>query len=220
MPTRHTEIRKEINFRRQEEIFNPSEYAKEITIVGIGNIGSWTAVALTKLGLKSITLYDPDIVESHNLASQYFSLDDIGKFKVEALANQLKNLSDIVKIFPHKEKFIGPELIDDILIIAVDTMEERRTICKNIKEGEKIEPVFIVDARLGGPQLEIYTCRGLNEWESTFVDNPSVDSCGARYICYISMIVGALIANQIKRILKKEHFKQSILFHLDTLQLI
>ncbi|MFA5395905.1 MAG: ThiF family adenylyltransferase [Methanogenium sp.] len=220
MPGRNiTDGEKTISFRRQEEIFDPVLFQKEITIVGTGNIGSWAALALAKLGIKSITLYDDDIVESHNLSSQCFSIEDIDKNKVDCLEKQLKGVNNSIDVFRHAKKFNGEELIDDVLIVAVDSMKERQRIYNNIKHGI-IYPKVIIDARLGGPQLEIYTCRSLEEWNETFSDNPSQDPCGARYICYISMIVGALIANQIKRVLKDESIKRSILFHLDTLQLI
>lgn len=119
----------------------------------------------------------------------------------------------------YNEKFHGKEFKGGILVIAVDSMKEREKICKNVK-ASGVVPSLIIDGRMGGPQLEIYTCSSFEEWEETFTDTPSQDSCGARYICYTSMIIGALISNQVKRFLKKEKLKNFILFNINSLQLI
>jgi hypothetical protein len=127
------------------------------------------------------------------------------------------NPKAVVRVFD--EKFSGKEFQGGILIMAVDSMKERRKIHDNIEKGE-IMPDLIIDGRMGGPQLEIYTFTQFEEWVKTFSDNPSSDPCGARYICYISMVMGALIANQTKRFLKEEKFRKNILFHIDTLQMM
>jgi len=131
----------------------------------------------------------------------------------------MQQINSKVSVVCFNQKYNGTECLGNILIVAVDTMKERKRIWKNLKKN-KIEPSTIIDGRMGGPQLEIYTCRTLDEWEKTFVDNPVKDSCGSRYICYISMVIGALIANQVKRVLKGEPFKKSILFNIDSLQIL
>lgn len=131
----------------------------------------------------------------------------------------MNDVNDDVIAFSHNEKFIGDRFEGGILVIAVDSMKERKRIHEALKASGHA-PDLIIDGRMGGPQLEVYTCTTLDEWEETFVDNPSRDSCGARYICYISMVIGSFIANQIKRAIKKEPYKKSILFNIDALQLI
>ena len=185
----------------------------------MGNIGSQTAVALTRLGLKDFYLYDPDFVEPHNLSSQAYTVNDLKSHKSESLMQILRVINPKVTILSLPEKYNGTNNIGNILIIAVDSMKERKRIYQNLLE-HNLQHKMIIDGRMGGPQLEIYTCKTLEEWEKTFVDNPSKDPCGARYICYISMIIGALIANQVKRVLKGETYKKSILFNIDSLQLI
>jgi len=208
-----------INFKRQKEIFDPLIFQKSVTIAGLGNIGSQTAVALTRLGLKDFYLYDHDIVEEHNLSSQSFFIDQLKKPKVEMIKEILRNINKNISVLALREKYNGDTSFGDILIVAVDSMKERKRIWKNLYK-RNIRPELVIDARMGGPQLEIYTCRSLEEWEDTFVDNPSKDSCGARYICYISMIIGSLIANQVKRFIKSEPYKKTILFNIDSLQLV
>lgn len=200
-------------------IFDPKEIQEEVSVVGVGNIGSQTSLALARLGIEVFRFYDFDHVEPHNLSSQSFFLSDHNRSKVEAIMEQVKNVNPEAVPMGFQRRFSGSEFEGGILVIAVDSMEERRKICSELKE-HKLVPRLIIDGRMGGPQLEIYTCTSLDEWETTFVDNPSQDPCGARYICYISMVIGAWIANQVKRFLKQESYKKQIIFNIDTLQLI
>lgn len=213
-----------VNFKRQKEIFDPqvSQVQKNITIVGLGSIGSHVALALTRLGLKNLTLWDFDKVEEHNIPSQSYCLKDVGKFKATRLKQHLENINSNAKIISVNQKYSASFLSkNEILIIAVDSMEERKNIYNDMKHlYSQTQDLMIIDGRVGGAQLEVYTCRNLKEWQGTFSDNPDTDPCGARYICYISMVVGAFIANQIKRFLKGEPYKKRILFNIDSLQLI
>ena len=208
-----------INFKRQKKIFDPQIYQESITVVGLGNIGSQTCVALARLGLKDFYIYDHDTVEEHNLSSQAYSLKQIGKEKADSLKKTMKEINKNINVADFSEKFTGKDCLSNILVIAVDSMKERKKIYSRLKKS-KYQPNLIIDGRMGGPQLEIYTCKTLDEWEDTLYDEVSKDSCGARYICYISMIIGSLIANQVKRLIKGETYKKSILFNIDSLQLI
>lgn len=225
------EIR-DINWKRQIDIFDPSAFDdKLVTIAGLGNIGSQSALALARLGFTRFQLYDHDHVEGHNLASQSYEAKDIGKPKPKALAEHLEAINPEIVSFAICEKFDATERLGDVLIFAVDTMQARKEFWNVIKNGEvESRPKLLIDARMGGGQLEIYTLVANEEYswdeddyakyEATLVDNPDSDPCGARFISYVSMITGALIANQIKRVLKGEDYKKSILFHIDTLDLI
>lgn len=202
------------------DIFDPKTFKEEISIIGVGNIGSQTALALCRLGITKFRLYDPDTVAMHNLSSQSFFLKDIGSYKVNCIAKLLRNINNKVQAYQHRHKFTGKDDYNDYLIIAVDSMKKRRKIAEYMKTDASYLPRYIIDGRMGGPQLEIYTCVGVDEWINTMSDNPDKDPCSARYISYTSMIIGALIANQVKRVIKKETYKKEIVFNIDTLQLL
>ncbi|HEA84583.1 MAG TPA: hypothetical protein ENI04_01210, partial [Candidatus Wildermuthbacteria bacterium] len=163
------------------------------------------------------------VVEPHNLASQSYGIKDLGKAKAIALADQMLGINPSCNIVNYLDSYNGslPEggyKKVDIMVSAVDSMQERERICEGILKSKE-QPGIIIDGRLGGPQLEIYTMSP-KEWPDTFVVNPSQDPCGARYISYISMAIGALIANQVKRVLKEEKYHKSIIFELNDLQML
>jgi molybdopterin/thiamine biosynthesis adenylyltransferase len=62
-----------------------------IGIVGCGRTGSLVAATLARLGVRQITLIDPDLVELHNLGEMdVVTGDDVGQAKAEAIADRLR----------------------------------------------------------------------------------------------------------------------------------
>jgi len=62
-----------------------------IGIVGCGRTGSLVAATLARLGVRQITLIDPDLVELHNLGEMdVVTGDDVGKAKAAAIADRLR----------------------------------------------------------------------------------------------------------------------------------
>lgn len=64
-----------------------------VGVVGLGGLGSNIAVALTRLGVSNLYLYDFDKVELSNLNRQYYFLDDVGEYKADALVKHLRRIN-------------------------------------------------------------------------------------------------------------------------------
>jgi molybdopterin/thiamine biosynthesis adenylyltransferase len=78
--------------------------SSQITIFGVGGIGSWIANGLSQIGIGKIVICDPDKIEASNLNRQlFFSTRDIGRYKVDVIK---ENLPDIL-IETHK-RFVSP----------------------------------------------------------------------------------------------------------------
>ena len=104
---------------------------KTVGIAGCGGLGSNAAVALVRAGIGSLIIADFDIVEESNLDRQYYFRDDIGKFKVDALAKHLKNINPAVDVISHNIELTPknvPEIFGDadILIEAFDEAENKK----------------------------------------------------------------------------------------------
>lgn len=77
-----------------------------VTLVGAGSLGSVAAEQMVRAGVPRLTLIDPDRVEAHNLTRTTYQLADVGRFKVDALADRLHA--------------INPEVSVDVATWAVD----------------------------------------------------------------------------------------------------
>ena len=70
----------------------------QIGIAGVGGIGSNVAHNLVRSGIESLTIVDFDRVEESNLNRQFYFRDQIGRYKVEALQENLRRIRPILRI--------------------------------------------------------------------------------------------------------------------------
>jgi len=84
----------EIGIKGQEQITD-----SKIAIIGCGGLGSTAAVYLAASGVGHIHLIDYDHIDISNLHRQvFYGQDDIGKPKVEILANHIAKISPFVQV--------------------------------------------------------------------------------------------------------------------------
>lgn len=62
-------------------------------VAGLGGLGSNTAAWLARLGVGRLLLFDFDRVEPGNLNRQYYFLEDVGRYKAEALRDHLRRIN-------------------------------------------------------------------------------------------------------------------------------
>ena len=75
-----------------------------VGIAGAGGLGSNIAVALVRSGFKHLEIADFDLVEAKNLNRQFYFLDEVGRFKVEVLAERLRSINPAVEIVTHQAR--------------------------------------------------------------------------------------------------------------------
>ncbi|MEG1560204.1 MAG: ThiF family adenylyltransferase [Clostridia bacterium] len=116
-----------------------------VVIIGIGGVGGSCAIALSRTGIGSIYLIDPDFVNITNLNRQSVALKStIGMSKVDAMKRIIEDVSDAkVKtdktfVTPENVRLIIPESCD-FIIDACDTISAKIAIIELSKErGQKV----------------------------------------------------------------------------------
>ena len=68
----------------------------QLTICGLGAIGSNLSENLARQGFKNFFLIDFDRIEEHNIGTQSYNLDEVGALKTSALQNHLYRISKIL----------------------------------------------------------------------------------------------------------------------------
>ena len=213
-----------VDYWRQLDLLSPERFSFPITIVGVGGIGSPVALALAKMGCRRLTVYDPDTVEAHNLPNQLYRPRDIGRPKVEALAELLSEFSPL-EVLPIQEAVTNQRL-EGVVVSAVDSMAARSEIWRNCIRYRAAIPLYI-DARMGGQVCRVLTARPADPddvrfYESTlYTDEAALeDPCTAQAIIYTVFGVAGLVANQIRRHAESEPTEHDVLFDFATLSLI
>ncbi len=105
--------------------------AATVAIAGCGGLGSNAAVSLVRAGVGRLILADGDAVELSNLNRQQFTRADVGRPKVDALADHLHAIHPGVALELHAIR-VGPEDVPrlfaraDLLIEAFDVAESKK----------------------------------------------------------------------------------------------
>ena len=87
-----------------------------VTILGIGGIGNYIAMALAAAGVGKLTLVDFDVVELSNMNRQVlFQESDIGKPKIPAAVNHLKSLNSSIQIRGFETKIQSQEELEKLV---------------------------------------------------------------------------------------------------------
>lgn len=76
--------------------------AATVGIAGVGGLGSAVAVALARVGVGRLVIADFDVVEPSNLNRQQYFIDQLGRFKVDALAENLARTNPYVTVEAHR----------------------------------------------------------------------------------------------------------------------
>ncbi len=213
-----------MEFLRQTNIYNPEEQTFEVIIVGAGSTGSFVALTLAKMGIDNIKVIDFDKIEDHNIPNQFYRIKDIGKYKVTALKEIIKDFTGTVIETWNKKITKKTDMdfnMNTLLIYCTDNIESRKLIT------EKAEgfPIKIIDTRFGGEGYSIHTLdpsddKALKEYY-TGLDEPIKETpCGEKGIIYTILSLAAEVCNIVKRMDKEETYPKTLRRELKTYRFI
>lgn len=213
-----------MDFCRQLELVDLEALESPVTIIGCGGIGSFTALALAKMGCTHLTIYDDDLVEDHNIPNQLYRPGDVGDLKVERLADIIKSFTG-TRIETRPERVHGQRL-QGIVVSGVDSMEARRRIWERSIRYKAGVPAYI-DARMGAEVARVYTTRPADPdhvrfYERTlYSDDEAMQlPCTAQAIIYNCFGIASLVAGQVKRVAMGETWNLEIIFDQKTLSFL
>ena len=101
-----------------------------VSICGLGGLGSNIAIALARAGIGKLILIDFDRVDITNLHRQQYKADQIGMYKTEALAENLKEIAPYLSLEVHTERITEANAATllkdaDIICEAFDSAESK-----------------------------------------------------------------------------------------------
>lgn len=201
--------------QRQMDIIPLDKLGASITIIGAGAIGSWTSLALAKMGFLNQTVIDFDTVGVENMNSQFYPLYMIGEPKVEALKSMVEMFTGH-KLNVINDKYTGAKLTDNIVIAAVDSMEVRREAFLNTDNG------MFIDPRMGAEQMHLYALRANADvdketyMKSWYSDSEALhEKCTAKSTIYCANILSGLVAKTVKNVILKESYPRVLRWDLN-----
>ncbi len=193
----------ENRYMRQQELVDQERLAGlNVSVIGCGAVGSFVALSLCKMGVQHLTLMDHDTVSPENLPNQFFRECDLGKKKVEACAEILKQFDDQVQVNTLARPFIKQKLKADIIISAVDSMDVRKHIWNSAVSQRSVK--LLIDPRMAAQVIQVYSVKpgvpnSSKAYEATLVDESETldERCTARAIIYSVLPLAGLICRQV-----------------------
>jgi len=89
--------------------------SSSVVLLGLGGIGAWVALLLAMVGVGTLTLVDGGAVKESNLSRQpLFRESQVGKRKVEAARESLRDLNSEMKVYTYDTLVSGPEDLREI----------------------------------------------------------------------------------------------------------
>lgn len=180
-----------------------------ILLAGVGGIGSNVAFQLARMVPAGITLYDNDDVEMVNMAGQLFSSNDIGKAKVDAVADMISAYTSMRQVNAIKAEFTADTPPADIMICGFDNMAARRLFFNSWAQhlvdkspADRAKCLYL-DGRLSIDTLQIFCIRGNDDFnihrydrEFLFSDSEAEAAvCSMKQTTYMACMIGSLMVN-------------------------
>ena len=177
---------------------------QDVILAGLGGIGSWVSLFLSRLGPKTISLYDDDRFEAHNLSGQAFRIDSLGGFKVEEAASIAIDFSNYTKSYAFGSKYTEGNSTSKIMICGFDNMDARKLFYNKWKESiiqEESHEYLFIDGRLTADMFQLFCIQGndsyaQDEYEKNwlFNDEDADDTdCTFRQTSHIAAMLGTYI---------------------------
>lgn len=111
-----------------------------VGIAGVGGLGSSVAVALARVGIGRLVIADFDVVEPSNLNRQQYFIDQIGRYKVDALVENMRRINPYVAVDAHR-LLLDPENIPvvfaecSIVVEAFDRADMKAMLVNRVLEA-------------------------------------------------------------------------------------
>lgn len=199
-------------------IIKPEYRNEKIAVIGLGGIGSHTALGLFTTGYHHLILCDHDTVETANLGTQVYHEQHLMQLKTLAMFSMMDSKAehedeeDAVSTWDERYHFESmeesvPYSESRIVIAAVDSMEVRKQILLDMI-GYNMDGIFI-DTRMASDeyQMQAFHCRNeraVERWHwNWFPDSAAVqEPCTTRATYHTGLYAAARVLATVNECMK------------------
>jgi hypothetical protein len=163
-----------------------------LTIGGIGNIGSYLTLFLSRIG-HSLFLIDKDTVETSNMGGQLYSRSQVGHNKTRAAVQISHEFSGNYTVYEYPLDVTAENssiVIEPHFFSCFDNMAARKFVYKrwygeykDLSDKDMLPPIFI-DGRTGAESYQVFfvTMERAEEFESKYLfDDSEVEAAPCSY---------------------------------------
>jgi sulfur carrier protein ThiS adenylyltransferase len=180
-----------------------------VGIAGVGGLGSAVAVALARVGVGRLVIADFDVVEPSNLNRQQYFIDQIGRYKVDALVENLQRINPYVTVEAHSV-LLDPENIPvvfsdcPVIVEAFDRADMKAMLVNRVLEAMPQSTVVAASGLAGFGSNNSIITRKVSKRLYLVGDSVSEAAPGNGLMAPRVGIAASHQANQVVRILLGE----------------
>ncbi len=190
---------------RQRDLVPPDRLAAcSATVIGVGAIGRQVALQLAAVGIPRLQLVDPDRVEPVNLACQGFLEEDLGRHKVDAVADLCCRINSNVGVAVEPGRFRRSGEVGDVVFCCVDDIRTRALIWDAVQRRVR----FFADGRMTAEVLRVLTAcdaASRRHYPTTLFASEEAHrgACTAKSTIYCANIAAGLMLTHFTRWLRR-----------------
>ena len=124
--------------------------SRSVLLVGCGSVGSDLALRLTSAGVGNLTVSDPEMFSEENLYRHSLSVKDIGRFKTEALAEEIARKHPWAETTPWRKSL--QDLRDSAVLQAFDLV----MIAIGVPNAERLFAAYCMDEEIQVPVINCW----------------------------------------------------------------
>lgn len=182
---------------------------KSIVLAGVGGIGSYVAFLLSRMKPASITIYDPDIVEEVNMSGQLYSKKNVGKTKVDSIAEMMVDYSNFFNTLSIADRYTIGSPAENIMICGFDNMQARIQFYNSwiqhigMLPAEERKKCLFIDGRLAAEEFQVFCITGDDNYHQTIYNRDYLFSdaeadetiCSYKQTSHCANMIGSIMVN-------------------------
>lgn len=184
------------------EWFN-SARNKVVTHIGLGGIGSYAAMLISRFSPRTMYLYDLDSVDGSNISGQFYKTSQINKPKAFCIRDNMDDFSGYKNAFAfHTDATEIRYNKSDIFILGLDSMDARRRVVEKICREVSDNVPWIIDGRLSMRTLQVFCFKpgsgDFSKYMSNFMfSDKEADEvvCSMKQTSFMANMIGSMISN-------------------------
>jgi hypothetical protein len=192
-------------FERQKDLAPQERLADlSVSVIGVGAIGRQAALMLAAIGVRRMQLVDFDVVDATNVTTQGYRAADVGRSKVAATADAIRELDSTVELVLVEDRWRPPLAVGEAVFCCVDSISARGAIWRSA--GPRCR--FWCDGRMRGEVLRVLAAAdgaSRTHYGTTLFrqEEAQAGSCTSRSTIYAAGIAAGLLVHQFARWLRR-----------------
>ncbi len=188
-------------YLRNKDLIDQSRL-DEITVIGAGGIGSALLQNAAIMGFKKIIVWDPDMLEEHNLSTTSWPEGFLNMPKVAATEIVLKRLNKKISVDKKPHYWENGFPLSNKVFLTPDNMEVRLKAYETWKKNPNRE--WLIDMRMGALGFEIITVtRESDYFMDSYVPSSEIadDPCTAKHTIFCGSLAASYGLSQAFNVL-------------------